>query len=339
MSNAYLYFNCAVPRKFELSLTYLKTNTWVSLTDNQIRLIIDAVIKRKSKVERVAERYDLTKSRIYQLLDEYKKTGCYPRAKKRGPKATNVSESVRKQVISAKMHKELGSAGVAKYLRIKRGLHIGNMKVHDILLEEGLTEKDPQKSNRRKPWVRYEREHSLSAVHMDWYVCEDGITNVCVVLDDASRMVLAAGEFPAQTAEYSIQLLKEAYEKFQHICPIREVITDHGTQFYANTRDSFGEADHSFEQFCEEYGIHHILARVKHPQTNGKMERWFQTYGKFRKKHATIQEFVDWYNKERPHQSLDTDIMETPEMAFYRKAVDIIRENCIAMITRILEET
>ena len=77
---------------------------------------------------------------------------------------------------------------------------------------------------------------------MDWYVCPDGKTNVCVVLDDASRMVLAGGEFPAQTAAYSIQLLKEAYEKYAYISPIREAITDHGTQFYAARRDKFDEA-------------------------------------------------------------------------------------------------
>jgi len=310
----------------------------VSLSDNQIRLIIEAVVIRKDPVIRVAKRHDVTKSRIYQLLDEYNRTGCYPKSKRPGPKPTKVPDYQRKLIISTKIKLDLGSAGIAKYLRLKRGLHIGNMKVHEVLLEEGLTDKDPSKSKQRKPWVRYEREHSLSAVHMDWHVCDDGITHVCVVLDDASRMVLAAGEFPAETSEYSINLLKEAYEKFLHICPIREVITDHGSQFYAVKRDRFGEADHSFEKFCEEYKIQQILARVKHPQTNGKMERWFQTYDKFRKKYHTLQEFIDWYNKVRPHQSLNTDIMETPEMAFYRKSVDIIRGNCIKMISQLLEE-
>ena len=291
-----------------------------------------------STVKRVAERYGITQSRVYQLIDEYKKTGYYPRIKKRGPKTTQVPDSVRKQIIAAKNQTELGSARIAQYLRIKRGIHIGNMKVHAILLEEGLTEEDKSKSNRRKPWVRYEREHSLSATHMDWYACDDGITHVCVVIDDASRMILSGGEFPAQTAEYSIQLLKEAYEKYQHICPIREVITDHGTQFYAVKRDKFGEADHSFERFCDEYGIKRIYARVKYPQTNGKMERWFQTYAKYRQKHASFQDFIEWYNQKRPHQSLNTEIMETPEMAFYRKSIDIIWGNCIHMISQFLGE-
>lgn len=218
----------------------------MSLTDDKIRLIVDAVIKRKSPIEHIAERYDITKSRVYQILTEYKKVGYYPQLKKRGRKPVEISESVRKQIIDAKKKFELGSAWIAKYLRVKHRLHIGNMQVHAVLLEEGLTEKEPHKRNRRKPWVRYEREHSLSAVDMDWNVYADGITHVCVVLNDASRMILAEGEFSAETAEYSILLLKETYEKYLYIKPIHEVISDHGTQFYANTRDSFGETDHTF---------------------------------------------------------------------------------------------
>lgn len=212
------------------------------------------------------------------------------------------------------------------------------MKVHTVLLEEGLTHKDSRKSFRRKEWIRYEREHSLSAVHMDWYACSDGKTNVCVVLDDASRMILSGGEFSEQTSANSIAMLKEAYDKYEYISPIREVITDHGTQFYAVNRDENGNADHAFEDFCAEYEICHILARVKHPQTNGKMERWFQTYQKNRERFTSFQQFADWYNKRRTHMSLDWDNMETPEMAFYRKAVDLIRSNAIAMFARELEE-
>jgi len=58
------------------------------------------------------------------------------------------------------------------------------------LKAEGMAHEDLMKQKRRK-WVRYERKHSLSAGH-EW----DGTgVKVCVILDDASRMVLAGGEF------------------------------------------------------------------------------------------------------------------------------------------------
>jgi len=36
-----------------------------------------------------------------------------------------------------------------------------------------------------------------------------------------------------------------------------------------------------------------ILAQVKHPQTNGKIEKWFDSYRRFRKFFASFDECVD----------------------------------------------
>ncbi len=331
--------SCAVLNKFESPISTSTIKTTVVLTDEKIRQIIILVTEWHWSVKKVSSNYSVTPARIYQLVSSYRKTGMYPVIHKRGRKTTPIPERTRNLIISVKREFNLSSAATAKYLLVKYRIHIGSMKVHKVLLEEGLTHKDSRKSFRRKEWIRYEREHSLSAVHMDWYACSDGKTNVCVVLDDASRMILSGGEFSEQTSANSIAMLKEAYDKYEYISPIREVITDHGTQFYAVNRDEDGNADHAFEDFCAEYGIYHILARVKHPQTNGKMERWFQTYQKNRERFTSFQQFADWYNKRRPHMSLDWDNMETPEMAFYRKAVDHIRSNAIAMFAREMEET
>ena len=56
-----------------------------------------------------------------------------------------------------------------------------------------------KKSKRRKPWIRFERKHSLSMVHLDWHTSIHGGKKVfvCVVLDDSSRRIFAGGEFDA----------------------------------------------------------------------------------------------------------------------------------------------
>jgi len=64
--------------------------------------------------------------------------------------------------------------------------------------------------------------------------------------------------------------------------------------------------------------IKHILCRYKHPQTNGKVEKWFDLYRVHRKRFPTFEEFIEWYNN-RPHGSLNLRRAETPEMAFWRK--------------------
>jgi len=49
--------------------------------------------------------------------------------------------------------------------------------------------------------------------------------------------------------------------------------------------------------FCEEQGIKHILGRVHHPQTYGKIERWFGTYKQeFDERFSSLNEFIDYYN-------------------------------------------
>jgi len=62
-------------------------------------------------------------------------------------------------------------------------------------------------------------------------------------------------------------------------------------------------------------------------RSNGKIERFFQTYEKHRHEFKSKDEFLHWYNCVRPHMSLNFDELETPEHAFYRKAQVIILEN------------
>ena len=59
----------------------------------------------------------------------------------------------------------------------------------------------------------------------------------------------SGGEFSRATTELSLQLLQDAYEAYEDIAQIRELVTDHGSQFFANTRDFQGNTNHAFEQF------------------------------------------------------------------------------------------
>jgi hypothetical protein len=51
------------------------------------------------------------------------------------------------------------------------------------------------------------------------------------------RFTLAGGEFAAATGEARIDLTKNALEDYGKIPKIDEVITDHGTQIFANKTD------------------------------------------------------------------------------------------------------
>ncbi|PIN87870.1 hypothetical protein COV12_01570 [Candidatus Woesearchaeota archaeon CG10_big_fil_rev_8_21_14_0_10_32_24] len=52
--------------------------------------------------------------------------------------------------------------------------------------------------------------------------------------------------------------------------------------------------------------IKHILGRVHHPQTNGKIERWFGTYKtEYDERFNCLDEFVKFYNEIRIHQGIN----------------------------------
>ncbi len=144
-----------------------------------------------------------------------------------------------------------------------------------------------------------------------------------MVLDDSSRFILAGGEFAAATGDASIGLVRRVLEDFGEVRKIREVITDHGTQFFANKLDKNGNSKSEFGVFLAENDIKHIMARVKHPQTNGKIEKWYHTYEKNRKSFDDFDKFVNWYNSIRYHESLDEKhYLQTPEDAFWSRMPD-----------------
>ena len=190
------------------------------------------------------------------------------------------------------------------------GKHINHNRIHRILLGLGMAKKKDKKDVRKKDWIRYERRHSLTAVHIDWYFYVVMQHWVFAVLDDASRKLLALAECNSPTTEKSIEGMREALRHGN----IKQCICDHGSQFVSNIG-----GDSRFVEFLEDNEIQQILCRIKHPQSNGKVEKFFDLYQNKRILFKTKEEFIVWYNEIRPHRSLNFEILETPQQAFIRK--------------------
>jgi transposase InsO family protein len=210
----------------------------------------------------------------------------------------------------------MGAVAVAHVLRVRDGLAIDNNRVHEILQEHEHVTENETKQGRRRPWVRWERDYSLVTVHMDWYR-NDHDQRCLAVLDDASRKVLGMIEGGSRSAARSVSLLDGVIDDYTETGEILEVITDHGSAFYAQQRGD-EESNHEFETYLAQNRIEHTLCAVGQPQSNGKIERFFQTYDKQRWRFGTLDEFLTFYNQERPHMSLNWDELETPDDAFDR---------------------
>ena len=247
--------------------------------------------------------------RVNQVWDIYQNTGEIPEIGKNNGRPKKSIEEREVQMVKESYEKyRVSATTLEKCIERDYGKHIYHNKIHKILLMLGYAKKKNKKDMRKKDWIRYERRHSLTAVHIDWFY--DGNQWAFAVIDDASRKILSLVECNSPTTDKSIEGMEEAL-KHGHI---KQCICDHGSQFISNIG-----GDSKFRDFLEKKGIKQILCRIKHPQSNGKIEKWFDTYRLHRNAFITKEEFLYWYNEVRPHRSLDFEILETPQQAFIRK--------------------
>jgi putative transposase len=194
-------------------------------------------------------------------------------------------------VLDLRQRLRAGAVVIAHVLRVRDELSIANNRVHEILQEHDHGSENPAKQGRKRPWVRFEREHAAVTVHMDWYQNDRG-QQVLAVEDDASRRVLDMIETGSSSASQAVEFLESVDEEFDSPVPILEVITDHGSEFVNPRQDDRPCLDHEFERFLHDNDIEHTLCKVGRPQSNGKIERFFQTYEKHRKRFGTLDEFL-----------------------------------------------
>jgi putative transposase len=247
--------------------------------------------------------------RVNQVWQEYVRSGEVPViGKKNGrPKRRPTREEI-SLVRKAYQTYRCSASTLERCIERDSGIHLSHRLIHTILLMIDCAKHKDTKDVRKKTWIRYERRHSLTAVHIDWH--QEGDVWVCAVTDDASRKILSLVEVSNATTDASINAMMLALEHGT----IQQLITDHGCQFTSNNG-----GDSRFVQFLVEHNIKLILGRIKHPQTNGKLERLWREYKRHRWSFPSAKAFVRWYNTIRPHRSLNFDQLETPEQAFERK--------------------
>jgi putative transposase len=279
------------------------------------------IIRQKQKgvgTKEIARDMKISRRRVQQIWKCFQETGSEPVlgrniGRPRKPFVKREAEIIRE----AYRRYRFGARMLERVIRKQYKVRISHNRIHKYLKAEGLACEDQGKKKRRK-WNRYERKHSLSAGHIDWYEVDGTDIKVCIILDDASRKVLAGGEFSNINTENSKHVLGQVVDRYWWLLPMRELIMDHGSEFGAHTVHEDGTWNGGFKEYLEMLGIKPILGRVAHPQTNGKLERFFQEYSRHRCAFSSIDEFINWYN-DRPHGSLEFERLETPDRAFRRK--------------------
>lgn len=143
----------------------------------------------------------ITPRRVNQLYAEYKRTGVMPVLKTDRRPMKELTENEKRTIEKAYGETFLCAKLLRHHIRVHYGLDVNHNRIHKHLLDTHKAEEDPKKKKKRTR-CRYEREHSFSLVHGDWFEWEG--KQVTGFTDDASRNILALGEFDEATGENTI---------------------------------------------------------------------------------------------------------------------------------------
>jgi transposase InsO family protein len=142
-------------------------------------------------------------------------------------------------------------------------------------------------------------------------------------LDDHSRFIVSYGLHASQSSALVLEVLRAGLAS--HGRP-EEVLTDNGSQYVTWRGKS------AFSKELDKHGIRQIVARPRHPQTLGKIERFWGTLWRECVEAAVFVDlgdaqrriglFIDHYNFQRPHQGLDGLV---PADRFFGAAPEVLR--------------
>lgn len=205
--------------------------------------------------------------------------------------------------------------------------------IRRMLREEGYSRGKPVD---RKGYVKFERERPNDLWQIDFkgwdYFEHLGKLHLLAIIDDCSRYVVAARWCPTEEESHVIILLRDAVTRLG--LP-NEILADNGSQF----RNNQNEPATRFHRLLTMLGVQVIYHRPKHPQSKGKMERWFGTVmmqfvpearlAVSKNKRLDLarfnQMFDAWivrYNTRHKHRSLGGD---TPENVYLNSAKRVDR--------------
>ena len=280
------------------------------LNKRKIRWIVRESERREQGFYSIGKQQKITARHARRVARKYK-NDKNPVLKRCGRKPREITNGEKDLVITT--YKEyFASATMIEQILDERGVHINHNRIHKILLEAGLAKPNIRKQKKRK-YKCYERKHSLSLAHTDWFEYKG--KKVILFEDDASRFILAHGEFSNANKENTMKVFKDSLKYGIY----KQLHSDNGSVFRANEQEGKKSGEADFEKEVKKFKIKQIFTRVRYPQGNGKLERLNATIKLLWKQLGSLDKAVKHYNYKRPHSGLTNRKLRTPYQAFLEK--------------------
>jgi len=194
----------------------------------------------------------------------------------------------------------------------RKGVEASESAVYRCLVRAAVI--DPMtRRRRRETWKRWERGSPMELWQLDvvhGFALADGTAAKALTgIDDHSRFCVSARLMVRERTQAVCDGFSSAMRTYG--VPA-QVLTDNGKVFTG--RFAQPPVEVLFDRICRENGIDHILTAPRSPTTTGKIERFHRTlrdefdtrqlFRNLKTAQEALDEWVSYYNTQRPHQSL-----------------------------------
>ena len=237
--------------------------------------------------------------------------GLDEEARKKMPTGSKLPEVTKRTILMLKKaNPDWGCQRLSDVLYRGPGLPASAAAVARVLKEAGyVTEELPT-----TPHPDHPRSFERAAPNQLWqtdlftFILKRQNRRVYLVgfMDDHSRFITGYGLHASQSAALVLEVFRAALTSCGSP---QEVLTDNGSQYVTWRGTS------AFARELQKRGIQHVISAPRHPQTLGKIERFWGSLWReclesavfldLADARSRIGQFIDYYNFQRPHQSLD----------------------------------
>lgn len=291
----------------------------MDVREQRVSFVVTASRGEKS-LTALCQEFGISRPTGYLWLSRYRQEGLVgiaERSRRPASSPDRTAAEVEEAVVGLRQRYPDWGARKLQVLLRQRGLELARSTIHRILVRHGMI-REPEHPGLAAQ--RFERSAPNELWQMDFkghFALRHGRCHPLTVLDDHSRFAVGLSACANEREVTARQRLSAVFRTYG--LPLR-ILADNGPPFGTAGTEAYS----SLEVWLMRLGVAVFHGRPRHPQTQGKDERFHRTLRlellhdrEFRDLAEAQREFDGWrevYNFVRPHQALALE----PPAARYR---------------------